>query len=99
VALNTHFCCQNGDVWGKVYYRTLLHEGYRLKGIRLVALAENHLEDLIDRDGRDDNICRFLKRPGKEGGVGTIRKVFKPAGGSIMFIIYQSLFLRWYRFL
>jgi hypothetical protein len=70
-----------------------------LKGIRFVALAENHLEDLIDRDGRDKNICCFLKRPGKEGGVGTIRKVFKPAGGSIMFRICQVLFSPWYRFL
>jgi len=51
-----------------------------LKGIGFVALAENRLEDLIDRDGRANKICCFLKRAGKKGGVGTIRKVFKSAG-------------------
>ena len=43
MALKTHFCRQDGDVGRKVCHGTLLHEGYRLKGIRFAALAENYL--------------------------------------------------------
>jgi hypothetical protein len=67
-----------GDARVKVDNRTLLHHGDCLQSVPFICLLKNPLEDLAERQGRNEKVIGLFNCRSKKRSIGPIREVLEP---------------------